>query len=60
MPLGTTALDEIPMGEVVLPRFGEGTVDGRGDAEGVESTGDDPDIADRDLGTFDEVSRGFS
>jgi len=49
--------DNIPMSEVVVTGFGDGTVDGPGDLEGVESTGDDPEIADRDVGVFDEVNR---
>ena len=51
-------LDDVAVGEVVLPRFGEGTVDDRGNPEGVEGTGDDPEMADRDVGTFDEFCRG--
>jgi hypothetical protein len=48
-----------------MPRFGNSTVDDPGDPEGVESTGGYPDMADRDVGAFDEVSRsghsnGFS
>ena len=58
-------LDNIPVGEVVLPCLGNDTVDDPGDPEGVESTGDDPEVADRDVGSFDELSRsghsrGFS
>jgi len=57
--------DNIPVGEVVVPCFGNGTVNDPGDPEGVESTGNDPEMADRDIGAFDEVSRsghnrGFS
>jgi hypothetical protein len=53
------------MGEMVLPRFGDGTVDDPSDPEGVKGAGDDPEMADRDVGTFDELSRsghmkGFS
>ena len=50
--------DNIPVGEVVVPCFGNGTVNDLGDPEGVESTGDDPEMADRDVGSFDEISRG--
>jgi hypothetical protein len=46
------------MGEMMLPRFGDGTVDNRGDAEGVKGTGNEPEMADRDVGTLDEVTRG--
>lgn len=46
------------MGEVVLPRLGDGTVSGLGDAEVVEGAGNDLEIGDRDAGSFDEVSRG--
>jgi hypothetical protein len=46
------------VGEVVVPCFGNGTVNDLGDPEGVESTGDDPEMADRDVGSFDEISRG--
>ena len=46
------------MGEVVLPRFGDGTVDDAGNPEGVEGTGDDPEMADLDVGALDEFSRG--
>lgn len=58
-------LDDIPVGEVVLPLFGDGTVDDFGDPEGIKRTGDDPEMADRDVGTFDELCRsghsnGFS
>ncbi len=54
-------LDNLTVGGVVLLRLGDGTIDGRGDAEGVGGTGDDPKMADRDVGSFDEVSRrGYS
>lgn len=48
------------MDEVVLPRLGDSTVNDRGDAEGVEGAGDDPEMIDRDVGSLDEVSRSFS
>lgn len=48
------------MGETMLPRFWEGTVDNWGDAKGVEGTGNEPEMVDRDVGTFDEVIRGGS
>ena len=48
------------MGEVVLSCLGDGTIDDRGNPEGVEGTGDDPEMADRDVGSFDEVSRLMS
>ncbi len=49
--------DDVAVGEVVLPRFGNSTVDDRGDAKGIESTGDDPEMTDRYVGAFDETSR---
>ena len=52
-------LGDIPVGEVVVLCLGDGTVNDRGDAEGVEGAGGDPEIIDRDVGSFDEVSRGF-
>jgi len=33
------------VGEVVVPCFGNGTVNDPGDPEGVESTGNDPEIS---------------
>ena len=51
-------LDDLAVGEVVLSCLGDGTIDDRGNPEGVEGTGDDPEMADRDVGSFDEVSRG--
>ena len=46
------------MGEVVVPCLRDGTADDLGDAKGVEGAGDNPEMADRDVGSFDEVSRG--
>jgi hypothetical protein len=57
-PVEHHGLDDLAVGEVMLPRLGDGTVDDRGDAEGIEGTGDDPEMADRDVGSFDEISRG--
>lgn len=52
-------LDGIAVGEVVLPpHFGDGTGDDSGNPEGVKGTGDEPEMADRDVGSFDELSRG--
>ena len=42
------------MSEVVRPGLGDGTVDDPGDAQAVEGAGHDPEVADRDVGTFDE------
>ena len=47
----------LTVGEEVLPRLGDGTIDDLGDVEGIEGAGDDPEMADRDVGPFDEVSR---
>lgn len=46
------------MGEVVLLRLGDDTVDDPGNAVSVQGPGDDPKMADRDIRSFDEVSRG--
>ena len=51
-------LDDLSVGEVMLPCLWDGTVDDRGNAEGVEGVGDDPEMTERDVGSFDEVSRG--
>jgi len=47
------------VGEVVLPFFRYGTVDDTGDPEGIKRTGDDPEMADRDVGAFDELCRSW-
>ena len=57
--------DDVAVSEVVLPCLGDGAIDDPGDPEGVEGAGDDPEMADRDVGAFDEISRsghsnGFS
>ncbi len=44
------------MGEVVVG-FGKGGIDHGGNLKGGVGTGDDPKVADRDVGAFDEVSR---
>jgi len=41
-----------------VPCLRDGTADDLGDAKGVEGAGDNPEMADRDVGSFDEVSRG--
>jgi len=42
----------------VLPCFRNGTVDDPGDPEGIKRTGDDPGMADRDVGASNELCRG--
>lgn len=50
-------LDNLAVGEVVVPRLGDGTADDLSDSEGVEGSGDDSEMADRDVVSSDEISR---
>ncbi len=50
-------LDDVAVGEVVLPHFGDDTADDSGNPGGVKGTGDDPEMADRDVRSFDKLSR---
>lgn len=53
------SLDGISAGEGVLPRLGNGTIDDRGDDEGIVGTGDDVEIADgEDRDVIESVDEG--
>ncbi len=51
-------VDELPVREVVMARLGDRTVNDRGDIESIEGTGNNPKVTDRDVGSFNEGSRG--
>jgi hypothetical protein len=50
-------LDKLTVREVVA-RLGDRTVNDRGDIESIEGTGNNSEVADRDVGSFNEGSRG--
>lgn len=54
--VGCHDLDNLAVDEAVVSCLGDGTINGPSDAEGVESASNDPEMADRDVGTFGEIS----
>ncbi len=51
------ALTISPASEVVSTCLGDGTIDELRDAQSAKGTGNDTEMANRDVGTFDEIGK---